>query len=62
MPRKIGTLTIVVMLVTLMTGSMAWAECNCVCDTEPELCQSQVSTRVQAGKMKMIGIWTREYL
>lgn len=62
MARKIGTLTIVIMLVTLMTGSMAWAECNCVCDTEPELCQSRVSTRVQAGKMKMMGNWLRVYL
>lgn len=62
MARNIGLLTITTILVTFMMGSMVWAECNCVCDTDPQQCQSQVSTRVQAGNMKMLNSWLRVYL
>ncbi|MBW1742269.1 MAG: hypothetical protein JRJ47_02405 [Deltaproteobacteria bacterium] len=66
--KKFAILTIVAFTAGLFVVPMVSASCEgepdpaLCCDGDPELCKSQVSTRVQSGKMKMLGKWTRVYL
>jgi hypothetical protein len=62
MLKKLGVPAMAVMMVGLFLVPVVSAECNCVCDTSPELCQSQITNRVQQGKMKMLDKWLRVYL
>jgi hypothetical protein len=58
--KKFAVSAMAVMIVGLFLVPMVSAECDC--DTDPLKCQSRVSTRVQAGKMKMLDKWLRVYL
>ncbi len=60
--KKSSVLIIVVLIVGLFMVPMVSAECNCKCDDNPEQCRSQVSKRVQAGKMQMNQRWLRVFL
>ena len=62
--KKIAVLAIVAMIAGFFLVPMVSAECTdaACCDGDPLQCRSQVTTRVQAGKMKMLERWLRVYL
>ena len=60
--KKFAVMTTMVLIAGLFLIPCVWAECNCVCDYDPDQCQSRVSTQIQAGKMKMLDKWLRVYL
>jgi hypothetical protein len=60
--KKFAVSAMAVMIVGFFLVPMVSAECNCVCDVDPAQCQSQITTRVQAGQMKMLDKWLRVYL
>jgi len=51
--KKFAVPAIVALIVGLLVVPVVSAECNCVCDTDPDQCQSQVSKQVREGKMTM---------
>ena len=51
--KKFALWVVVVLMTGALTIPVAWGACNCVCDTDPDQCQSRVSKQVREGKMKM---------
>jgi hypothetical protein len=62
--KKFAVLAIVALIAGFFVVPMVSAECPdaACCDGDPLQCQSQVTTRVQAGKMKTLERWLRVYL
>ena len=51
--KKFALWVVVVLMTGVLTIPVAWGACNCVCDGDPDQCQSRVSKQVREGKMKM---------
>jgi hypothetical protein len=62
MLKRFSMMTMMAVATLLFLANTVGAECHCECDTDPLQCKSQISKRVQAGKMKMNQKWLRIFL